>query len=1036
MKNKTLLLYGTLSASVIAVLVFAASLLDFSVPVVNRKTIDRCSELISKKQQEVKNIASNIHSLADFEAISTDKISPDLALFIFEDGQLRHWINDIPADEAELLKIDTCLQYQKINHGWYLARKYQRAKFDVVATLLIQTCYPYTNQFLIGEINSALGFSNDISILPTDSPTGSMVYGLEDIPLFKITSADRHSHYKINLLLRWIAVVLALCSIFFFFLYTNSSRLILVFIALLIALRALLFFGNDFFAGELRLFSPKVFADSCYLHSLGSLLLDVIFAFLIVSMLYHWRRVWRVRYARSSSMRKYISSAIAFAVTAITIYLIHYIVRSVSLNSVIGLALQRLQSLDIYSIIAYIIFGFMYTTLFLMIHLSLKTFCQKQYHRWIKRAFFFFFLLLMPAYTLYVIAHYRQQLEQHKTAILACKLISHYEPVITTFSQESGYPELLQRNNCSEVFAWPPAYSFGKYSKEQLSSRIGEYDYPFHFKEQWKGALSPMVDKESFRHFFYHFDDGCTVVITRRNADFFAYTAALSYNLLFFTVFFILLLRITRRRLGIRPKNKLRKRITFTLFSLLIFSVLFVGVSSILHTIVLYRYLTDSKMNDRLQLVLASLDPYLQDVQVDKIYNDKDLAQRVTRIARGLLLDINMYDINGKLIISSRPEIFTKHIQSSRMNTVALTALRHKGTMQFTTNEQLVAKSYLSIYAPYHNQNGEFVAFVNLPNFLDTKNITKDIYTIITAFANLYIVLMIIAIFMGWALSNRLIRPLSILQRHLQGLDILAAPDYIDYTSDDEIGAVVAAYNEMLTVLNKSAKQLAKSERESAWREMAQQIAHEIKNPLTPMRLSLQHLVRLKKDNRPEWKKRFDEVSKTFLEQIDTLTKTASEFSSFAKVNKSTPSIIDLKIILQEQQPLFDSYPNIDYRADFEVVEAPISAHHEQITRVLMNVLTNAVEALEEKEEGIVVATLRESESHYCISIEDNGRGIDAEMEAQLFTPNFTSKKSGNGLGLSICRNILEDYGGSISYSRSSLGGACFTICLPKQPSC
>jgi len=1031
MKNKGRLLYCALSMIVVAILVFAASLIDFSVPVVNQKTIDRSSELIRGTQQQVRNIASNIHTLADFYSIPADEIMPDLALFIFQDGQLQHWIHDIPADEAELLKIDTCIQYLKINHAWYLACKYHRECFDVVATLLVQAAYPYTNQFLTNEINPALGFSDEISILPADSETGSMIYGLEDTPLFKITSACRHLHDKINLLLRWIALAFTLCSIFLFFFYTRSSRFLFLFISCLVALRAIIFFGNDFFAGKLRLFSPYVYTDSCYLNSLGSVLLDVIFAFLIVCMFYHWRRIWRVRYTKVSAARKYTGMGIAAAIIAITVCLIHYILRSLCLNSIISLSLQRPHTLDIYSILTYIVFGFMYTTLFLMIHLSLKIFYRKQYHTWKKRAFFFFFLLLMPTYTVYTTAYYKQQLEKHKTAILAYKLASQQDSAAPISSQESGYPELLAGKDTT-IFVWPARYSFGKYINEQLSSHIGEYDYPFHLKKQWKEALSPMIDRENYRHLVYHFENDCTVVISRQNINFFGYAAAFSYNLLFFTSFFLLLLRITRRRLGIRSKNKLRKQITHSLFSLLIFSVLFVGLSSILYTIRQSRNLTANSMNERLRLVLSSLDPYLQALEPDELLHDKVLAQELIYIARGLLLDINIYDISGKLIISSRPEIFTNYIQGSRMNSSALTALQRKEEPSFTSQEQLGKKTCLSIYASYHNQNGKFTAFINLPNFLNEENITRELYTTISAFANLYIVLMIIAIFMGLALSNRLVQPLNILQQRLQGFDILAAPDYIDYTSDDEIGAVVAAYNEMVTALNKSTKQLAKSERESAWREMARQIAHEIKNPLTPMRLSLQHLVHLKNDNRPEWKERFDEVSRTLLEQIDTLTKTASEFSSFAKVNKSLPAIIDLKKLLQEQQPLFDSYPNIRYLAAFETEEAPVSAHQEEINRVLMNVLTNAVEALKEHKNGIISTKLWEVDALYYITIEDNGPGIDAEMESKLFTPNFTTKKSGCGLGLSICRSILESYGGSISYSRSSLGGACFTICLPK----
>ena len=1029
MKNKIYLLYGALSTLIVAALVFAASLIDFSVPVVNEKTVERCSKLIHKKQLYLKNLTSNIHSLADFDAIPADQLSSDIALFIFQDGKLLRWINDIPADEDELFGIDTCSQYLKINHWWYLARKVHRQDLDIVVTFLIQTVYPYTNQFLTNEINPALGFSNNISILPADSDIGATIYGIDQTPLFNITSAERESLYNLNLFLRWIAVVLALCSIFFFFFYTHRSRFIFLFIALLIALRAALFFGSNFFFGDIRLFSLSIGADSCYFTSLGALLLDVIFAFLIIAMLYHWRRVWRTRYTLASPVRKYIDGGISFAIIATAAYLTCYILQLLSLNSTINLALQQASNINIYTIIAYIVLGFAYTTLFLMLHLGFKTFFPKQYHRWFKRAFFFFFLLLMPVYTVYISSCGKQQLEKQQTAIWANQLalIDGYSDSI----HESGYPELLQGKEVVNVSKMPFNYSFGNYFGEYLVAYAGKYHYPFHLQGKWKDSLSIEIS-EGYKHFIYNIEDSRTIVISREKINFIDYAAAFSYNLFFFTIFFVLLLRITGRNTRNWPKNKFRRLITFSLFSLLIFSILFVGLSSILYTINQYNTTINHRKDDRSILVASSLDPYLSSLCPNDKHVAEILAPEITRIARGLLFDINVYSLYGKLIISSRPEVFTNYIQSTRMNSAALTKLWRKEVSQFTIQEQLDEKSYLSVYIPYHNQNGEFIAFINLPSFLDKESIARDISAIITAYANLYIILTIIAIFIGFALSNRLVQPLNILRRRLQGIDILSTPQYIDYTSDDEIGAVVAAYNEMITALDKSAKQLAKSERESAWREMAKQIAHEIKNPLTPMRLSLQHLIHMKKDNHSDWTVRFDEVSKTLLEQIDTLTKTASEFSSFAKTNKSAPSIIDLKITLQEQQPLFDNYSNIHYTATIEVESAPIKAHHEQISRVLMNVLINAVQALEESERGIISATLRESDTHYCITIEDNGKGIDAEMEAKLFMPNFTTKKSGSGLGLSICRNILEDYGGSISYSRSSLGGACFTMCLPK----
>ncbi len=227
-------------------------------------------------------------------------------------------------------------------------------------------------------------------------------------------------------------------------------------------------------------------------------------------------------------------------------------------------------------------------------------------------------------------------------------------------------------------------------------------------------------------------------------------------------------------------------------------------------------------------------------------------------------------------------------------------------------------------------------------------------------------------------------------------------------------------------------RRLAQNERENAWQEMARQIAHEIKNPLTPMRLSLQHLLRLKKDGAPGWIERFEEVLHTLLEEINTLAKTASEFSSFAKTTSTDPVIIDLNKIIQERRPLFDNYPNIKLSINTLEYETNIKAHHNRINRVLTNILTNAVQALKNKEDGEIVMNLQTTGKFHCITIEDNGAGVDKAIEPHLFTPNFTTKKSGSGLGLAICRNIVESYGGTITYSHSGMGGACFTICIPK----
>jgi signal transduction histidine kinase len=187
----------------------------------------------------------------------------------------------------------------------------------------------------------------------------------------------------------------------------------------------------------------------------------------------------------------------------------------------------------------------------------------------------------------------------------------------------------------------------------------------------------------------------------------------------------------------------------------------------------------------------------------------------------------------------------------------------------------------------------------------------------------------------------------------------------------------------------------------------------------------------MKQNHAPEWQQHFEEMANALLEQIETLSKTASDFASFAKIGLQESAVIDLNIVIKEQASLFH-YPNITLTVQSKVAPASVKIRPEQLNRVFMNILTNAVQAIDGKENGQIIMTLYAQDDRYYVSVEDNGCGISDEEQKKLFTPNFTTKSCGSGLGLFICRNIMENYDGSITYSPSALGGACFTICLPK----
>jgi nitrogen fixation/metabolism regulation signal transduction histidine kinase len=302
----------------------------------------------------------------------------------------------------------------------------------------------------------------------------------------------------------------------------------------------------------------------------------------------------------------------------------------------------------------------------------------------------------------------------------------------------------------------------------------------------------------------------------------------------------------------------------------------------------------------------------------------------------------------------------------------------------------------------------------------------------ITSYANVYILLIIITLFISIILSNQITHPLNIIRHNRKNFAHSGKLEPIDYNSSNEVGDLIRSYNKMITTLEEKNRKLAQVERESAWRDIARQIAHEIKNPLTPMRLSIQHLIRMKQNNAANWQSHFDEMTNTLLEQIETLSKTASEFSSFAKIGQQESlSVIELNAVIKEQTTLFANYPNITFSVQSKVAPANVKVRPEQINRVFMNILTNAIQAIDKKENGQINLTLYEQDNRYHVAVEDNGCGVNKEAQAKLFTPDFTTKSCGNGLGLFICHNIMENCDGSISYSPSSLGGACFTICLP-----
>jgi nitrogen fixation/metabolism regulation signal transduction histidine kinase len=291
----------------------------------------------------------------------------------------------------------------------------------------------------------------------------------------------------------------------------------------------------------------------------------------------------------------------------------------------------------------------------------------------------------------------------------------------------------------------------------------------------------------------------------------------------------------------------------------------------------------------------------------------------------------------------------------------------------------------------------------------------------------LFLVSIIVAIF----IANQITRPLVLIQENLRKIELGKRNEPLHYGRDDEIGSLVREYNKKVDELAASAELLARSERESAWREMARQIAHEIKNPLTPMKLNIQHLQRMR-GNREAYEQLIKKVTDTLIEQIDNLSNIATEFSNFAKMPPARNQVFKLASQINRVMELFDAHENINISFHANGLEyLEVNADRDQLTRALINLVKNGIQSIPEDQEGEIVIDLSRHEHMAVIAIRDNGEGIPAELQDKLFSPSFTTKTSGMGLGLAIVKNIVENFSGHVSFETREGIGSTFSIEIP-----
>ena len=596
--------------------------------------------------------------------------------------------------------------------------------------------------------------------------------------------------------------------------------------------------------------------------------------------------------------------------------------------------------------------------------------------------------------------------------------------------EDRGYLRLLGISEPGRI-SIPSVYSWAKFVDERLSQYKGAYGYPTICTGRFSSIRDGHFYQEGWCHFVHNVSEGEVVVISRPR------TSTLDYIVSGFMLAIAAFLLLSALSLGKRGSGSPRyyqNRITLVLYTSLFLTLVAMAGFSIWFVYKRNLAEMESVMTSRINTLQSMMQERIRMVYSPDQIRTVGVRNEVEGVGNSLRCDITLFDIDGRMAFSTTPEVYERMVLGQRLDQTAFYNIVYANKRFFLQKEKVGRRSFYSMYAPVFNSNSDMIAILSAP-FTDTsQNFEAEAVRHIATVITIFLLLLLVARIITYEVVSRMFKPISELSRKMKVTDVDKL-ETLSYEGEDEITPLVEAYNRMVMDLRESSSRLAQAERDKAWTDMARRVAHDLKNPLTPIKLQLQMLMRMKSSGNPAWQDRFDEVAQTVLYHVDLLADSADQFSTFAKMYDQKPESIDLDALVRQEVDLFDSRD--DVRVDyFGLSGAMVEAPRPQLTRVVVNLLTNAIQAVEENSDDkhIVVALRNSSEDgFYDIVVEDNGPGVAEKNQDKIFTPDFTTKTSGSGLGLAICRRIIEHCGGTISYNRSfALGGACFTVKYPK----
>ena len=425
-----------------------------------------------------------------------------------------------------------------------------------------------------------------------------------------------------------------------------------------------------------------------------------------------------------------------------------------------------------------------------------------------------------------------------------------------------------------------------------------------------------------------------------------------------------------------------------------------------------------SQLQRSISYIFQNTPSTLNQTQLDSVFKEK-----IFQIADVQNVNFNIYNLDGSLLNSTLISV------ENKINNSVLLKLRNSEELSIIQKTSIDNVQYRSSYSFILDNSSNPIWILNLPYYDDDELNSYELNSFIAIFGKVYFLILIIAIIFSYLISVYITKSLSEIGKKIKQTRLDKTNTKIQIKArSKEVNILVESYNKMVEMLNDSVEKLSKSNKEQAWREMAKQVAHEIKNPLTPMRLSIQSFQRNFDQSDSKFESKLDEFSKTLIQQIDTMSTIASAFSNFAempaqqgeKINIVETTKLALKIFKENYIVFSSEFKDLQVRID-----------RTQMVRIITNLIKNALEACELIKEPKVQVTIEKKKKEVLINVMDNGQGISKELKNKIFEPKFTTKTSGMGLGLGMVKNLVDSYNGRISMSSKINTGTTFSITFP-----